>query len=134
MASFFNHSCEPNLHQSFVGEESQIVFLKATRDIDAGQELTITYVDLLQGYSERQDNFKIKYGFNCCCQRCAYETLTPFSSYNVLVQLSDVENLVNQNELCLQAFHQNISNFFQSHAEITKNVLASGKLDMRNFI
>ena len=71
------------------------MFFKATRDIEVDEELTITYVDLLQGLSERQDNFKIKYGFNCLCPRCKYESDPALANFNTLVQLADVENLIN---------------------------------------
>lgn len=62
-ASFFNHSCEPNLHHTFVCEDSSIIMIRAARDIQEGEELTITYLDLLLNLKERQDILKIKFGF-----------------------------------------------------------------------
>ncbi len=46
---------------------SNVMFIKAIREIQAGEELTLTYVDLLMSYKERQDELKTKYCFICKC-------------------------------------------------------------------
>lgn len=52
--SFLNHSCEPNAHRSFFRDDSSIVFIKAIKDIAEGEEVTISYMDILANFEERQ--------------------------------------------------------------------------------
>lgn len=51
--SFLNHSCEPNAHRSFFRDDSSVIFVKAIKDISEGEEVTISYVDLLSNLHER---------------------------------------------------------------------------------
>lgn len=48
------------------------MFIKAISDIQEQQEITISYVDPLLTYKERQDKL-LKYGFTCACNRCLRE-------------------------------------------------------------
>jgi SET and MYND domain-containing protein len=50
LASMFNHSCEPNMHVSFPHNDSTAVFT-AARDIAAGEQLFISYLDTDQEVS-----------------------------------------------------------------------------------
>jgi SET and MYND domain-containing protein len=69
-ASFFNHSCQPNVGKRRVGREWQFW---AARDIECGEELLISY---LGGDEEdldhvgRRDRLRV-WGFDCSCSRCA---------------------------------------------------------------
>ena len=67
-ASLLNHDCNPNLnvHMSRGG---QIAFV-ASRDINAGDELSITYIDANLQTSERLRALRHGYGFECKCERC----------------------------------------------------------------
>lgn len=67
-ASLLNHDCNPNLnvHMSRGG---QIAFV-ASRDIKAGDELSITYIDANLQTSERLRALRHGYGFECKCERC----------------------------------------------------------------
>ena len=52
--SFLNHSCEPNAHRSFFREDSSVVFIKAIKDINELDEVTISYCDLTLTVAERE--------------------------------------------------------------------------------
>mmetsp|Transcript_2177 Transcript_2177/g.2954 ORF Transcript_2177/g.2954 Transcript_2177/m.2954 type:complete len:145 (+) Transcript_2177:993-1427(+) len=85
--SYVNHSCEPNcfIQQVNLGSAflslpaslSTMMELKALRAIDAGEELTISYLDL-EAPSNRhiQNRTSIlfdRYRFECHCTRCIKE-------------------------------------------------------------
>ncbi|GJP86983.1 hypothetical protein CLOP_g16957 [Closterium sp. NIES-67] len=68
LASFFNHDCDPNVDISWPSDATAV--LRARRDIEAGEHLTITYLDSSLGRKARQRHLKEAYGFDCNCQRC----------------------------------------------------------------
>lgn len=63
-ASFFNHSCDPNVTR-FRYKRSMIFF--ARKDIEKGQEMTICYSSRGE---ERRSFLKENYGFHCDCGKC----------------------------------------------------------------
>lgn len=65
--SLVNHSCEPNCVTVFKGRH---LHLRAIQEIQAGEELTLTYIDPLMHTAERQRQLKRKYCFECDCRRC----------------------------------------------------------------
>ena len=77
-ASFFNHSCRPNVRKERV---ARIWTFTVSEDIDGdavreGQELCITYLggdenDL--SVVERRKKLKDEWGFDCQCQKCVEE-------------------------------------------------------------
>ena len=65
----FNHSCCPNL-DFLPGEDGRMRFV-TTREVRPGEELTITYTDLLTSTrSERRQSLAEEYYFDCDCPRC----------------------------------------------------------------
>jgi SET domain-containing protein len=68
--SFLNHSCTPNAHRSFYREDSSVMFVKAARDITENEQVTISYVDLLETYDRRSELLKQRWNFECGCLRC----------------------------------------------------------------
>jgi hypothetical protein len=64
LGSLFNHSCEPNVHVTFPGNDSTAVFI-AARQIAAGEQLYITYIDAGQELDARQEYLAFAYGFRC---------------------------------------------------------------------
>ncbi|KAI5989994.1 hypothetical protein EDD15DRAFT_2170926 [Pisolithus albus] len=67
----FNHSCLPNAFPKYTlhrGHQVQMSIV-AMRDIEAGEEVCISYVDpaLLD---TRQQIFRFSYGFTCTCPSC----------------------------------------------------------------
>ncbi|KAG7384361.1 SET and MYND domain-containing protein 3 [Phytophthora pseudosyringae] len=65
--ALFNHDCDPNCVVSFRGREMQVHVVK---DVQAGQELTVSYVELLQSTHARRTELKASYFFDCECARC----------------------------------------------------------------
>merc|ERR1712224_1042459 len=75
--SRINHSCLPNLsHNLFLDADGAIsVSVRATRAVEAGEELNISYVpriDLI-AVAERRQRLKKNWGFDCGCVRCEAE-------------------------------------------------------------
>ncbi|XP_006897801.1 PREDICTED: histone-lysine N-methyltransferase SMYD3 [Elephantulus edwardii] len=65
--SLLNHSCDPNCSIVFSGP---CLFLRAVRDIEVGEELTICYLDMLMTSEERRKQLRDQYCFECDCIRC----------------------------------------------------------------
>ncbi|XP_014304012.2 histone-lysine N-methyltransferase SMYD3-like [Myotis lucifugus] len=65
--SLLNHSCDPNCSIVFNGPH---LLLRAVRDIQAGEELTICYLDMLMTSAERRQQLRDQYCFDCDCARC----------------------------------------------------------------
>nr|GMC91434.1 TPR domain containing protein, putative [Ipomoea batatas] len=69
LASFINHSCDPNVRRLHIGD---YILVHASRDIKAGEELTFAYFDVLSPFSSREGWAK-NWGFSCKCRRCEVE-------------------------------------------------------------
>ncbi|XP_034536700.1 histone-lysine N-methyltransferase SMYD3 [Notolabrus celidotus] len=65
--SLLNHNCRPNCVMVFEGTNLR---LRAVQDIDAGEELTISYIETLTSTDNRQKQLEEQYHFICHCQRC----------------------------------------------------------------
>lgn len=87
-SSLLNHSCVPNLDISFTSGEShghpdRALRLNAisNRDIEAGEQLFISYVDADTGEFADGENrrawLRAAYGFECRCPRCLGEGVAP---------------------------------------------------------
>lgn len=75
LQSCINHSCVPNAH-AFKREHDDdgAAVILALRHIDAGEEITICYVDTNASLEERTRALN-DYGFSCDCERCEAERL-----------------------------------------------------------
>ena len=69
-ASFINHSCTPNALALFSGSE---IVIRATKNIQPGEEITISYIEILQTTKERHNELQERYFFQCQCERCCNE-------------------------------------------------------------
>ncbi|XP_078413522.1 histone-lysine N-methyltransferase SMYD3 isoform X2 [Cetorhinus maximus] len=65
--SLLNHSCDPNCVIVFEGKQLQ---LHAVRQIQADEELTISYIDVMATSQERRRQLEKQYCFACDCRRC----------------------------------------------------------------
>ncbi|NWS12841.1 SMYD3 methyltransferase, partial [Pachyramphus minor] len=65
--SLLNHSCDPNCVIVFEGYQ---LLLRSVRDIQIGEELTISYIESLMPTSERQKQLVRQYCFECDCLLC----------------------------------------------------------------
>ena len=64
-----NHSCDPNCCLVNIDTTNQLA-LFALKDIQQGDELTISYIDNTLRKDERHKLLKEHYGFDCCCTCC----------------------------------------------------------------
>ncbi len=71
-ASLLNHSCDPNLNVGFPYNDGTVV-LTAARDVEPGEQLTISYIDRDLPVPARQEQLLFSYGFKCGCDRCKEE-------------------------------------------------------------
>lgn len=74
LPSFMNHSCAPSAFVVHAGPD--VAIFKASRDIPRGEEVTDTYVNLLEPMMQRQEGLVSQKGFRCTCARCSLEANT----------------------------------------------------------
>jgi SET domain-containing protein len=67
--SLINHSCLPNSHYDW-NESLEMQTIHVTRDVSAGEEITICYTDSGNA-TTRQAYLKEHFGFDCSCQVCS---------------------------------------------------------------
>ena len=67
MESIFDHSCIPNAAPIFNGNYLEI---RAIKDIDSDDKMTINYIDLIDNKTARKMSLKKQYYFECNCNRC----------------------------------------------------------------
>lgn len=72
-AAMFNHSCAPNCY--IVGGPDGSLLVRTKRNVIQGEELCISYVDLLseefQETKHRRDHLFETYCFWCSCEKCS---------------------------------------------------------------
>lgn len=75
MVACMNHSCSPNCVYEYIEAEA-VVRVTATKDVDIGDELCISYLKLAeheQSVSERRALLQDRFNFQCECDRCIAE-------------------------------------------------------------
>ncbi|XP_039116638.1 histone-lysine N-methyltransferase ATXR4 isoform X1 [Dioscorea cayenensis subsp. rotundata] len=68
LPSFYNHDCDPNVNILWI--ENADAKIRALRDIEAGEELCICYIDASMDCKARQVLLADGFGFQCHCLRC----------------------------------------------------------------
>lgn len=71
--SHANHSCVPNADRSFIGD---MMVVRATRGIKAGEEISLNYLIPNHSYLERKERL-YSYGIECDCPLCEVEKFIP---------------------------------------------------------
>ncbi|MBN3284211.1 SMYD2 methyltransferase, partial [Polyodon spathula] len=66
--ALMNHSCCPNVIVTYKGTLAEV---RAVQEINAGEEIFTSYIDLLYPTDDRNDRLKDSYFFNCDCKECA---------------------------------------------------------------
>lgn len=66
--SLYNHDCRPNT--AFYIDDRLTHHTHAVRDIVAGEELTLTYMNPFETHAARQSHIQQSWGFKCTCQHC----------------------------------------------------------------
>ncbi|TFY65665.1 hypothetical protein EVG20_g5424 [Dentipellis fragilis] len=72
---FFNHSCVPNAAAKYIMKTGEPVTMAvvALRDIPAGEEVAIPYLDPALPLEDRQRDLRTSYGFGCRCALCTFQ-------------------------------------------------------------
>ena len=73
-ASYFNHSCEPNIAKVRRG---RVVSFVTSREIQPEEELCISYGHTERQVAERRQLLRDWWGFDCDCRKCIHELGTP---------------------------------------------------------
>lgn len=85
--SFANHSCLPNavivFNEGLGGVEAT---LRCNREILQGDEIVISYIDVLESTQSRQKHLYDQYGFHCDCVRCSSQENDDFYGQALLLQ------------------------------------------------
>ncbi|GLB40955.1 putative SET (Su(var)3-9, Enhancer-of-zeste, Trithorax) domain containing protein [Lyophyllum shimeji] len=68
--SYFNHDCSPNVRKERV---KQALCFRTTRDVEAGEELCINYIDVTDPVATRRKELSRNWYFECACKRCHEE-------------------------------------------------------------
>jgi hypothetical protein len=64
-----NHACRPNAHARFI-PKSLMMEIKALRDIEAGEEIGISYGRVDLKHAERKKLYEEGWNFQCTCSMC----------------------------------------------------------------
>ena len=68
-SALFNHSCRPHAQWRPLSSGSAIV-VHATRDVEAGEEIFVSYLPLSHIGTKRLKSLRETHGFICQCERC----------------------------------------------------------------
>jgi hypothetical protein len=91
-ASYINHSCLPNAIRTFIGD---LRFLRAARDIAAGEEITNQYVAPDIDIDERKEKLRTTWGFECDCRLCTVDgSVSGDTRKDRLSQFEELKNIV----------------------------------------
>ncbi|KAI3393863.1 hypothetical protein diail_3538 [Diaporthe ilicicola] len=75
--SRINHSCLPNCGHTDMSENGQDkITIYACRDIQPGEEITVSYMNIYDARDKRRANSKRVWGFVCNCAACDYNNPT----------------------------------------------------------
>ncbi|KAK9771139.1 hypothetical protein AB5N19_00367 [Seiridium cardinale] len=88
--SRFNHDCRPNV--AFYIDETLTHHTHAIRDIQPGEELTISYLDSFRAREVRQARAHASWGFACTCPQCSLPKEDADASDARLYSIYQVEN------------------------------------------
>lgn len=67
-----NHSCCPNVIVTYRGINAEV---RAVQDISPGQEIYISYIDVLYRTEDRIERLRDVYYFNCDCKECGTKSM-----------------------------------------------------------
>ncbi|KAA1096296.1 hypothetical protein PGT21_012049 [Puccinia graminis f. sp. tritici] len=137
-ASRFNHSCKPNARY-YADHKSHILYIKAFKSIEIGEEVTISYCSYDLDQVARRRHLKEYYGIDCTCPHCMMgaehgkKSDTQIQRIEKLYQLSkesnlplsEIEEFMNlSEEETLPKFiaiaHLNAAKFYNSRKEMHK--------------
>ncbi len=87
--SRFNHDCRPNV-AFYVGKTLSHV-TTVVRDVRAGEELAISYLDPFEPRAQRQERTQLAWGFSCGCSHCSLAKHRSLKSDKNLEEIARIE-------------------------------------------
>jgi len=109
-----NHSCLPNSHHWWdTKEEEKVLF--CSEDLEAGEELTISYMNLFTqdpDWQSRQSYLLKNFGFSCTCRLCSLEGAEREQDDKVRVEASTIVAQLKENGTSRELLDQ-LLNCFQ---------------------
>jgi hypothetical protein len=96
--SALNHSCRPNSLSYYHQNRLEV---RAKRDIAAGEEVTISYIDVTLRRKKRQKQLLRMWDFICRCDRCeAGDTPEELEAMEKLKEVAEYMTSLNQEDRC----------------------------------
>lgn len=119
LASYFNHSCAPNITRITV--ENKLVFV-ASRPIEKGQQLFVCYRSnfMASPKPERQLELQNSYRFKCSCEACYKNYPTLYELPSTDVNFSEPSQAIASAESAKIEFQANC-NYINKHIESFPN-------------
>lgn len=88
-----NHDCRPNADYYF-DHSALTQFIHATRDIQPGEELTLSYINPLMQRVARVAKLSRNWGFQCACTQCNLPHARADASDARIRQIKDLKNML----------------------------------------
>jgi hypothetical protein len=90
-----NHACDNNAQKSW-NEKIKRHTVHAMRDINKGEEITITYLSPLKNSTTRQKILQEKFGFRCLCHLCSLPPEQNQESDRRLEEIHRLDDVIDQ--------------------------------------
>ncbi len=90
-----NHACDNNAQKSW-NEKIKRHTVHALREIDKGDEITITYLSPLKNRTARQKALQEKFGFTCSCHLCSLPPEQSQESDRRLEEIHRLDGVIDQ--------------------------------------
>ncbi|TDZ22476.1 SET domain-containing protein 5 [Colletotrichum orbiculare MAFF 240422] len=92
-ASRINHSCKQNAQNTWNGNLDQTT-IHALKDIEEGEEITISYMGESGDYATRQAHLTASFHFSCICECCSLPEAERAASDERLDRMSRIDSLL----------------------------------------
>ncbi|KAI0528336.1 heterokaryon incompatibility protein-domain-containing protein [Xylaria digitata] len=90
-----NHACDNNAQKNW-NEKIKRHTVHALRDIDKGEEITITYLGPLKNRKARQKALQERFGFTCLCRLCSLPPEQSQESDRRLEEIHRLDGVIDQ--------------------------------------